>query len=243
MVARPLRAGSQHFTPAPAIGSGGGWLLPPFITAGLIPVLLSTAVALSAGWLIALTNQSLADSLFFSVPPPHFVSPPPAAPLIGLSPVFTPEVQRWAPDIVRWADAAGVPAELAATVMQIESCGHPSVRSSAGAAGLFQVMPFHFADGEDALDVETNARRGLAYLARAYVLSGGRMDLALAGYNGGHGLIERDPSAWPAETQRYVYWGTGILEDIQAGRTVSPRLDAWLQAGGTALCRRAAAAG
>jgi soluble lytic murein transglycosylase-like protein len=164
-------------------------------------------------------------------------------PAIALSPVFTPEVQRWGPDIVRWADAAGVSADLAATVMQIESCGHPSVRSPAGAAGLFQVMPFHFAAGENALEVETNARRGLSYLARAYVLSAGRADQTLAGYNGGHGVIERDPSAWPAETQRYVYWGTGILEDIQAGRTVSPRLEAWLQAGGASLCRRAAASG
>jgi soluble lytic murein transglycosylase-like protein len=105
---------------------------------------------------------------------------------------------------------------------------------------LFQVMPFHFANGEDPGDPEVNARRGLSYLSRGLQLAGGDMALALAGYNGGHGLIQRDPSTWPSETTRYVRWATGILAELRAGLTSSPTLKAWLDAGGASLCRRAA---
>lgn len=68
------------------------------------------------------------------------------------------------------------------------------------------------------------------------------MDLALAGYNGGHGVIGLDSSQWPSETQRYVTWGNGILNDIADGSSQSPGLQAWLHAGGENLCRRAAIA-
>lgn len=105
--------------------------------------------------------------------------------------------------------------------------------------GLFQVMPFHFAAGEEPLAIETNARRGLGYLARGLELAGGNVKLALAGYNGGHGLIGLPSTAWPAETRRFVTWGTGILTEVQSGAGTSPTLAQWLAAGGEALCRRA----
>jgi hypothetical protein len=104
------------------------------------------------------------------------------------------------------------------------------------------VMPFHFADGEDPFDPQTNAKRGLSYLARALDLAHGQVDLALAVYNGGHGVIDRDPSTWAPETRRYVQWGMGILGDIYKGEIKSTRLDAWLAAGGSNLCKRAAEA-
>jgi soluble lytic murein transglycosylase-like protein len=157
----------------------------------------------------------------------------------GLSPIFTAEVQRWRSDILRWSDTYNLDPNLVATVMQIESCGHPSVISSSGAIGLFQVMPFHFLPNEDPFDPETNATRGLEYLARGISLSEGINDLALAGYNGGHGVIGLDFPQWPSETQRYVTWGRGILDDIASGVSQSPSLQAWLQAGGERLCRSA----
>ncbi len=160
----------------------------------------------------------------------------------SISHAFTPEVQHWAPEIGRWSAEFGLPADLIATVMQIESCGHPQVESTAGALGLFQVMPFHFGGGEDPLLPEVNASRGLSYLARGFELTGGDLALTLAGYNGGHGMISRPAAGWPAETQRYVRWGTQILSDIQQGSIPSPGLAAWLDAGGASLCRRAAAA-
>lgn len=157
----------------------------------------------------------------------------------AISLVFTKEVQYWANDITRWANEYDLDANLVAAVMQIESCGDPDVISPAGANGLFQVMSFHFGAQEDRLDPETNARRGLSYLKRGLELSSGDIFLALGGYNGGHSVIG-NLGLWSDETTRYVYWGTGILEDIKAGNGSNPHLDEWLSAGGISLCRRAA---
>src|SRR5512138_246457 len=99
----------------------------------------------------------------------------------GLSPIFTKEVQHWGNDIVRWATAASVDPNLAATVMQIESCGDPRATSRSGAMGLFQVMPFHFRFGDNPYNPETNAARGLSYLTRSLAQAGGDPRLALAG--------------------------------------------------------------
>jgi soluble lytic murein transglycosylase-like protein len=161
-------------------------------------------------------------------------------PTVEIPEAFTKEVQYWAPEIARWSIEYEIPMDLIATVMQIESCGHPQVHSPAGAIGLFQVMPFHFDAEDDPMLPETNAARGLRYLARALELGQGDSSLALAGYNGGHSLIGRDPSAWPNETLRYVDWGSRILLDVELGLSVSPGVQAWLAAGGAGLCRRAA---
>lgn len=153
-----------------------------------------------------------------------------------LSTAFTAEVLYWAPEITAWADTYQLDANLIATVIQIESCGNPSARSSAGAQGLFQVMPFHFAAGEDMLDIETNARRGLEYLQGALKLAQGNVSLALAGYNGGYGVIN---GRWAAETQRYSYWGSGIYSEAVSGMASSATLQEWLAAGGASLCASA----
>ena len=77
---------------------------------------------------------------------------------------------------------------------------------------------------------------------RSLELAEGDVALALAGYNGGHGQISRPSNLWPAETRRYVRWGTEILTDVQQGTLPSPGVNSWLQAGGASLCRRAAVA-
>lgn len=160
----------------------------------------------------------------------------------ALAPVFTPEVQHWAGAIAHWAASHALDPNLVATVMQIESCGHPQAVSGSGAQGLFQVMPFHFAPGEPMQDPDVNAARGLGYLALGLERGGGQVHLALAGYNGGHSVIGWDASLWPAETQRYVYWGAGIYNDALSGGSDSPRLQEWLAAGGASLCAQAAQA-
>jgi len=208
-----------------------GGLPVPFRLARAFPFLLSVAVAASAMQLAGLLTQRVA-----AMPKPQ-----PVLAITSLPTIFTPEVQRWSPEIQAWAAAYGLPPSLVAAVMQIESCGDPRAQSGAGAQGLFQVMPFHFAPGEAALDPETNARRGLAYLARALELADGRIDLALAGYNGGHLRITQPPDQWPDETRRYVAWGSAIYSDAASGRTQSPALEAWLQAGGSRLCQAASA--
>ncbi len=158
---------------------------------------------------------------------------------LPLSPIFTPEVQFWQPLIAEWAKAWEIDPNLIATVIQIESCGDPTVSSGAGAQGLFQVMPFHFDAGEDMLNIQNNARRGLAYLSGGLDRSEGNAGLALAGYNGGHSVITKGYGAWHSETKRYYYWGAGIYEDAISGAQTSDRLQEWLTAGGQGLCNRA----
>jgi len=158
----------------------------------------------------------------------------------GLSPIFTREVQHWSRDIIRWANAASVDPNLAAAVMQIESCGDPRATSRSGAMGLFQVMPFHFRFGENPYDPDTNALRGMNYLARSLSTGGGNARLAMAGYNGGIGVISRSEWLWPSETKRYVLYGAPIYEDALSGVTSSAMLTEWYEKYGVSLCRQAA---
>jgi len=157
----------------------------------------------------------------------------------NLSPIFTREVQFWADDITRWANASALDPNLAAVVMQIESCGDPRAKSRSGATSLFQVMPFHFHFGENPYNPETNALRGMNYLARSLQAANGDARLALAGYNGGIGVISRNEWTWHAETKRYVYYGAPIYEDARSGKTSSPMLDEWYRKYGAGLCRQA----
>jgi soluble lytic murein transglycosylase-like protein len=105
--------------------------------------------------------------------------------------------------------------------------------------GLFQVMPYHFAGDDDPYNPDTNAARALAYLKRSLEAAEGEPGLALAGYNGGIGVIGRSESTWAAETQRYAYWGSGIYAEASSGATESLRLQEWMAAGGASLCRQA----
>jgi len=204
-------------------------------------------LSLAAGWLVIGAVRSL-PSAPFTQAAAEVLAPPPAggtgigggAESTALSPVFTPEVQHWAPQIQAWAALFQLDPNLVATVMQIESCGAPTVVSGSGAQGLFQVMPFHFTAGENMQDPDTNAARGLAYLALGMERSAGNIGLALAGYNGGHSLIGKDSALWPAQTQRYWYWGTGLYDEATSSQAVSSRLQEWLQAGGASLCTIAA---
>ncbi len=209
----------------------------------LLPLEVLFVGSVILGWTIfqldpvsALHLDAAAPGLAAEASVPAASASSPAA----LSAVFTPEVQRWAAELTAWAGTVGLDPNLAATVMQIESCGWRGAVSRSGAQGLFQVMPFHFATGEDMQDPATNAQRGLAYLALGLERAGGDVGRALAGYNGGHSQIGKDPALWPTQTQRYWYWGTGIYADAISGQATSPRLQEWLQAGGASLCAQAA---
>lgn len=157
----------------------------------------------------------------------------------GIAPFFAPSVQYWRDDILHWAQQHDLDPNLLATVMQIESCGHPTVMSSAGAQGLFQVMPFHFEHGEDPLDPATNAYRGATFLAYCLRSAGNDPGLAMACYNGGPSVLGRSFGNWARETQRYYLWGVGIYNEARDMPHESVALNSWYQAGGARLCRMA----
>jgi len=155
-----------------------------------------------------------------------------------LTPLFTPEVMYWEENISAWAQEWGLDPNLVATVMQIESCGDPMALSRSGAMGLFQVMPYHFGEGEQPYTPNTNAKRGLEYLRKA-LNEYNNLRLAFAGYNGGIGVAGKTEYYWEDETIRYTYWGTGIYNDAAQGKMSSPRLAEWLSYGGASLCAQA----
>jgi soluble lytic murein transglycosylase-like protein len=164
------------------------------------------------------------------------------APPSKLAPLFTKEVAYWSKDIQRWASDYDLDPNLLATVMQIESCGHPTVSSSAGAAGLFQVMPFHFDPGENQLDPDTNAKRGADFLQQCLGWAKGDSALGMACYNGGPSVLQTNYLNWSDQTQRYYWWAKGIYTDALDNRSSSDTLNRWLDAGGSRLCQRAAGA-
>lgn len=222
---------SNRQTAASAQGSGclSGFLIPPLAVI-LVGLLLAFFVK-------GLNTPVQAESLI-SVPPVAAQSA--AIPSSGISPIFTPEIHYWADSIIRWAAASNLDPNLVAIVMQIESCGDPRATSRAGAMGLFQVMPYHFKIGENPYQPDTNALRGLGYLKRSLDTAGDDARLALAGYNGGIGVINRGEWGWAAETARYVKYGFPIYEDARRGVTSSAALNEWYSRYGAGLCRQAA---
>jgi soluble lytic murein transglycosylase-like protein len=160
----------------------------------------------------------------------------------AIAPFFTAEVSHWEPHIRRWAHEHNLDPNLLATVMQIESCGWQQAQSYAGAMGLFQVMPFHFKDGENMADPDTNARRGAGVLNECLGYADGDVGLAMACYNGGPGVLYQSRALWDGQVTAYYKWGTGIYQDAQQNRGYSATLEEWLRAGGQRLCDQAAQA-
>lgn len=194
------------------------WLVLGLVLVVIVPQLLSAAL------------QPLRQSLRKALTPPGQIAP-----------LFTREIDYWSADIARWSKTYDVDPNMLATIMQIESCGHPNISSYAGAQGLFQVMPFHFADGENQIDPDTNAKRGANFIRQCTEWADGDLGLALACYNGGPSILQKPYHQWSDQTQRYYKWGTGIYADAILRHESSATLDAWLAAGGSGLCSLAAA--
>jgi hypothetical protein len=105
------------------------------------------------------------------------------------------------------AARTGVPAELIAAVAKQESGFNPRAVSAAGAQGLMQLMP-GTARGlgvTDSFDPAQAIDGGARLLRSLLDKFGGRVDLALAGYNAGAGAVLRYDGVPPyRETQGYV---------------------------------------
>ena len=106
--------------------------------------------------------------------------------------------------IVSAANSYGVDPNLALAVAQTESSMNPNAVSSAGAVGLFQLMPSSF-PGVNINDVQTNIDTGVSYLAQLLNQYGGDTTLALAAYNAGPGNVSKYGGVPPfSETQNYI---------------------------------------
>ena len=100
----------------------------------------------------------------------------------------------------------GVDPALLAAVAKAESGYDPSAVSGAGAQGLMQLMPATARElGVDALDPTQAVDGSARLLSDLLTRFGGRVDLALAGYNAGAGAVQRYGGVPPfAETRSYV---------------------------------------
>lgn len=100
------------------------------------------------------------------------------------------EMRHWAD---YWADRYGVERELVYAVIEAESGWNPRAVSSAGAAGLMQLMPDTAAgfSVRNRFDASENIRGGVTYLAWLKDCYGGDRRLTVAAYNAGHGRISR----------------------------------------------------
>jgi soluble lytic murein transglycosylase-like protein len=212
----------------------GSGCLSGFAFVPLVVIITSLFLA-SFAWDV---NPLPASSTAEIIQAPILESTPDANPT-GISPIFRREVLYWADSISGWASASGLNPNLVATIMQIESCGDPRALSSAGAMGLFQVMPYHFRASDNPYNPDTNAARGLAYLVRSLETANGDARLAMAGYNGGIGIIPRGEWTWSAQTKRYVQYGAPIYSDAISGVASSNALNEWYTKYGASLCRQA----
>ncbi|MCW1840179.1 lytic transglycosylase domain-containing protein [Prosthecomicrobium hirschii] len=141
-------------------------------------------------------------------------------------------------------DTSGLEKALAFSITRQESEFNQSVVSSAGATGIFQVMPVTGREAAKKLgigfdanmwrnDVRYNVRLGAAYVNNLVQNYDGNYVMAIAGYNAGPGRIRewvqaygdpRDPAVDPidwmeripfSETRNYVH---RVLENLQVYR-------------------------
>jgi soluble lytic murein transglycosylase-like protein len=118
------------------------------------------------------------------------------------------------------ADRHGLDRALLAAVAKVESNFEPFAVSPRGACGLLQLMPKTAKrfGVTNVFDVAENLDGGASYLRWLLDHFGGRVDLALAGYNAGEQAVDRHGGSPPfAETERYVL---KVLDRF--GRTVQP---------------------
>ena len=139
--------------------------------------------------------------------------------------------------ITQEANRQGVDPSMALSVAQTESgiCqwapNGSVITSSAGALGVFQLMPATAAAlGVDPTDVNQNIQGGITYLKQLFAKYGS-WDQALAAYNWGPGNVDKAAAAgtsWPTEVYNYAagiigrVMGTNAAIAAQAANSSMP---------------------
>jgi hypothetical protein len=109
----------------------------------------------------------------------------------GLSPYWDPDVSRWEPILLPYAEQRNLDPDLVASVIWKESLGRPRERGPAGAVGLMGVMPFEWRPSAEELENPwTNLFWGTRALAHTIRDAQGDVYYALAAYNGGWGKAQ-----------------------------------------------------
>ncbi|WP_114184782.1 lytic transglycosylase domain-containing protein [Microvirga aerophila] len=106
---------------------------------------------------------------------------------------YTPGRRAHLDTIRREAEQAGLPAEIADAVAQVESAYNPRAVGGVGEVGLMQIRPTTAAmlgyrgTLNGLFEPETNIRYGVMYLARSWKLADGNLCRTLMKYRAGHG--------------------------------------------------------
>lgn len=107
----------------------------------------------------------------------------------------------------------GISEELIRAIIKVESNFNPTVKSSAGAMGLMQLMPGNVKDYgvKDPYNIEENVDAGTRHIKDYLKLHNNNLDMALAAYNFGPGNMRRrgisseaDFYKLPTETKNYL---------------------------------------
>jgi soluble lytic murein transglycosylase-like protein len=150
-------------------------------------------------------------------PPP----PPTAAELLGDDSLWKrvdghPNVARFEPLVTRNARENGLEPALVKAVIAVESGYDPAAVSGKGAVGLMQVLPDTgerygmVGDAKRSIaqklaEPAINVRVGTRYLKELVARYAGDLELALAAYNAGEGIVDRYGGVPPyPETQAFV---------------------------------------
>lgn len=96
--------------------------------------------------------------------------------------------------------------DLIRAVVRVESSNNQFALSGVGACGLMQVMPntFYSLRGGNPFALKSNLSAGTNYLRQLYRQFDGNVELALAAYNIGPGMVARLGAVPPGGVRRYV---------------------------------------